>query len=127
MKKFILLFSFIAGLSLAANAQTAKKSPEQRAAHITKALQKRLNLSQQQAVQINQALLTQATRIDSLKSNPSADKKSNQLAAKSIRLAAQTQVVAVLNDEQKQKFAAWEKAMKQKHKEKKAHKDTEQG
>lgn len=118
MKKLILAVCFITGLGLMANAQITKKSPEKRAAHLTKALQKKLDLSQGQATTIHSLFLTQATRMDSLKSNLSADKKANRLAAKSIIQATKQQVVAVLNDTQKQKFAAWEKMRKEKHKEK---------
>jgi hypothetical protein len=118
MKKLILILSFIAGFSLMAGAQVAKKSPEQRAAHKTKALQKKLNLSQDQAIKVHTAFLTQATRMDSLKNSPAKDKKSKQLAARSIKLDTKKQVVAVLNDSQKQKFATWEKIKKEKHKEK---------
>jgi Spy/CpxP family protein refolding chaperone len=128
MKRLILIASFIIGLGFMASAQVTKKSPEQRAAHHTKVLQKKLNLSQEQATQVNALFLTQATRMDSLKnSNPSADKKGKQLAAKSIRLATKKQVFAVLNDEQKTKFAAWEKKHKMKHKERKAPKDAVEG
>ncbi|SHN06970.1 hypothetical protein [Mucilaginibacter sp. OK098] len=127
MKKLILLVSFITGLSLMAGAQITKKSPEQRAAHLTKALQKRLNLSQDQATQVHTVFLTEVTRMDSLKSNPSSNKKANQLSAKSIKLEAKKQVIAVLNDSQNQKFAAWEKMRKEKHKQKQAQRDAEQG
>ncbi|MCO5951115.1 hypothetical protein [Mucilaginibacter flavidus] len=128
MNRLILIASFIIGLGFMASAQVTKKSPEQRAAHHTKALQKKLNLSQEQAKQVNALFLTQATRMDSLKnSNPSDDKKGKQLAAKSIRLATKKQVFAVLNDEQKTKFAAWEKKHKMKHKEHQAPKDAVEG
>jgi Spy/CpxP family protein refolding chaperone len=129
MKKVILALAFILGVSRMANAQVmAKKSPEQRAAHHTKVLQKKLNLSQEQATQVNAAFLIQATRMDSLKnSTPSADKKGKHLAAKSIRLATKKQVFAILNDEQKTKFAAWEKKHKGKHQERRAPKDAVEG
>jgi hypothetical protein len=119
MKKLILVLSFITGLSVMANAQITQKSPEQRAGHITKVLQKRLNLSPEQASQINAALLTQATRMDSLKSNRSVDKKANRLSARVIMLSTQKQVMAILDDTQKQKFIEWEKMRQEKHREKK--------
>jgi uncharacterized protein HemX len=75
MKKLILVLSFIIGVGFMACAQVSNKSPEQRAAHHTKELQKRLNLSQAQASEINTAFLTMATRMDSLKSTLSSDKK----------------------------------------------------
>lgn len=116
MKRLILAAAFVFGLSCMANAQVmAKKSPERRAAHITKALTKRLSLSQEQAQQVNTIFLAQANRMDSLKTHQSADKKGNQLAAKSIRLDTKKQVAAVLTAEQKEKFGAWEKMRKEKH------------
>jgi protein CpxP len=118
MRKLILAVSFIIGLSVMAQAQITQKSPEQRAGHITKILQKRLNLSPDQASQINTVLLNRATRMDSLKNNLSADKKGNHLAARSIMLSTQRQVLAVLDDSQKQKFMEWEKMRKEKHREK---------
>jgi len=127
MKKLILIASFIIGIGFMASAQISKKTPEQRAAHQTKALQKQLSLSQDQATKVHTALFTAATRLDSLKSNPSSDKKANQLSAKSIKLEAKKQVIAVLNDSQKQKFAALEKMRKEKHKQKQAQRVPEQG
>ena len=116
MKRLILAAAFVFGLSCVASAQvSAKRSPEQRAAHITKTLTKRLNLSQEQAQQVNTIFLAQATRIDSLKASAGTDKTGNQLAAKTIRLDAKKQVAAVLTAEQKEKFGAWEKMRKEKH------------
>jgi len=116
MKRLIIAAAFVFGVSCMASAQVvAKKSPEQRAAHITKALTKKLSLSQEQAQQVNTIFLTQATRMDSLKTHQGADKKGNQLAARSIKLDTKKQVAAVLTAEQKEKFGAWEKMRKEKH------------
>lgn len=110
-----------------ASAQVTKKTPEQRATHQTKALQKQLSLSQDQATKVHAALFTAATRLDSLKNNPSRDKKAKQLSAKSIKLEAKKQVLSTLTDAQKQKFAALEKMRKEKHKQKQAQRVPEQG
>ena len=118
MKKLILAISFVAGLVVMASAQMSHRSPEQRATHITKVLQKRLQLNAGQAQQVNAAFLIQATRMDSLKSNLSADKKANHLVARSIMLGTERQIVAVLNDSQKEQFMAWVKLKKQKRVEK---------
>ena len=101
-----------------ASAQMSHRSPEQRATHITKVLQKRLQLNAGQAQQVNAAFLIQATRMDSLKSNLSADKKANHLVARGIMLGTERQIVAVLNDSQKEQFMAWVKLKKQKRVEK---------
>ncbi|MEO6632428.1 MAG: hypothetical protein ABIN13_11915 [Mucilaginibacter sp.] len=128
MKKLVLAVAFVLGVSCMANAQhMSKKSPEERAAHITKALTKRLSLTQEQATQVNAMFLTQATRMDSLKNASPADKDGRHLAARSIRLATKKQVFAVLTDEQKTKFAAWEKKHKGKHQERRAPKDAVEG
>ncbi|HVW98661.1 MAG TPA: hypothetical protein VHA56_22020 [Mucilaginibacter sp.] len=115
MKKLILIASFILGINFMASAQKVQKSPEQRAAHRAKALQKYLGLNQEQTTQVNAAFVTMASRMDSLKNNKSADKKANKLAVRTIKLDTKKQVVAVLNDEQKQKFAAFEKKRRHHH------------
>ena len=119
MKKLILLVCFIAGAVIMSNAQMEKKSPEVRAAHITKALQKKLKLSADQAKQIDAIFLRYATRVDSLNGNQSPTKKLNHLTKRSITLSTQKSVMAVLNDDQKTKFIAWQKERKERHAEKK--------
>ena len=114
MKKLILLAAIVLGSVLAASAQVTEKSPEQRAAHMTKMLQKRLNLTADQAQQINAIYLTQATRIDSLKTNKSPDQKLNRMSARTITMATHEHVMAILNDQQKQQFTALEASMKEK-------------
>jgi hypothetical protein len=128
MKRLILAAAFMLGVSCMANSQVVdKKSPEKRAAHITKALTKKLDLSQEQASKVNTVFLAQAARMDSLRSNKSADEKANHLAAHSIKLDTQKQVAAILNDDQKVKFAAWEKMHRRHHKERSAPKAAVEG
>ena len=121
MKKLMLLVAFVAASATFAHAQMAKKSPDQRAAHITKMLQKRLNLSAVQAQQANAIYLTQATKMDSLKRNQSPDKKLNHLTARTIMLSTHEHIMAILNDTQKRQYTEWENAVKER---KKAKKDT---
>jgi hypothetical protein len=120
MKEFFVLLSFITMFNVAAKAQLTEKSPEQRAAHMTKALQKKLDLTADQATQVNAAFLNQATRMDSLKNNLSEDNELNSLTRRSIVLTTEKQVLAVLNDDQKKQFMAWEQMKKDKHKQMKA-------
>ena len=120
MKKLILLLALAATVALA-HAQQAKKSPDQRAAHITKMLQKRLNLTADQANQVNAIYLTQATKIVSLKANRSPDKKLNRMTEKTILLTTHEHMMAILNDTQKQQYTDWENSMKER---KMAKKDT---
>jgi Spy/CpxP family protein refolding chaperone len=120
MKKLILIISFVSGTLIMANAQTSaiptmQKTPEQRAAHVTKALQKRLNLTVDQAQQVNTIFFTRATRMDSLKNNLSVDKRLNHLSAHSIALASKQQLFTVLTPDQQKQFLAWQQMRKNRH------------
>lgn len=121
------MLSFVIGIGMAANAQGHHKSPEQRAQHMTRRLKKMLNLSPEQASQVNAVFMKQAARMDSLKSSPSADKEANHLTRRTIMLSTKQQVAAVLTDTQKQQFMAWEKMRKERHKEKRPQVVTPQG
>ncbi len=105
MKKSFLILAFILGLSSITFAQRnfrkVPKSPEQKAAMFTKALQKKLNLTADQASQVNNIMFTQVTRLDSLKSNLSTtNPMSNQLARKDIMLTTDSKLNAILNPDQ---------------------------
>jgi hypothetical protein len=115
MKKLILLTALVVTVSMA-HAQRGEKSPEQRAARFTKILTKTLNLSTDQATQVNAIFLTQATRVDSLKNNRSPDVRLNQLTMKTILLATHLHVMAILNDSQKQQYTEWENSLKERQK-----------
>ena len=117
----MLLVAFLAISAVFVHAQTAKKSPDQRAAHITKVLQKRLNLTTDQAQQTNAIYLAQASKMDSLKSNQSPDKKLNHLTERTIMMSTHLQMMAILNNTQKQQYTDFESAIKER---KKAKKDT---
>jgi hypothetical protein len=120
MKKLILLLAFVA-VAAAAHAQQAPKPPGQRAARITKVLTKRLNLTADQATQVNAIYLTQATKVDSVRNNQSPDKKLNRLTMKTIVMSTHQRMMALLNDTQKQQYTEWESSMKER---KMAKKDT---
>jgi len=119
MKKIFLILSFIIGANAMVNAQLLLKSPDQRAARITRVLQKKLNLTADQASQINVVFLGQATRMDSLKNNLSTDSATNRLTRRSIFLTGQRQVMSILNDDQRKQYLAWEQMRKEKHMQKK--------
>jgi hypothetical protein len=120
MKKLMLLMALVAMVAMA-HAQPAQKSPDERAARITKMLTKRLNLTADQATQVNAIYLTRATKVDRLRSNQSPDKKLNRLTMKTIVMSTHQRMMAVLNDSQKQQYIAWENSMKER---KTAKKDT---
>ena len=116
MKKIILILFLLAGSACLANAQISKKSAEQRAAHQTKKLQKQLNLTADQAGKVNTILYNQATRMDSLKANPSIDKRTDQLTRKTIVLTTASKMSEVLNPDQQQAYQKLMEMRKQKHK-----------
>lgn len=109
------------------NAQVINKVPEQRANQMTKVLQKKLNLSSDQATQIHATLLNQATRMDSLNNNLSPNKRSNSLTRRIILMQAKRQIFSVLTDEQRKQFIQLEKIKKEKQDERKERKSTVQG
>ena len=96
----MLLVIFTAFNAMVANAQIAQKSPEKRAAHMTRALQKSINLTADQSSQINSAYLTQVTRMDSLKGSPSTNKRAFNYSRKQIMQSSRQQINSVLSDEQ---------------------------
>jgi len=119
MKKLTLMVLVLVGINFAAKAQLTPKSPEQRAAHATKSLQKVLKLTADQASQVNSVFLSRAEKMDSLKSNPPANKKGYHLAERSIKLSADRQLMTILNSDQQQQYLQWEKTQKAAHQDKK--------
>ncbi len=116
MKKLILMISFLTGFAVVSSAQVNQRSPDQQATHMTKMLQKRLNLSADQTSQVNAIMLSNATRLDSLKSNMSADMKTNHLTRKTIMLATDQKLYTVLNDDQRKTYTELKEMRKEKHK-----------
>ncbi|MBL4678329.1 MAG: hypothetical protein JKY70_19325 [Mucilaginibacter sp.] len=115
MKKIFLMLAFVAGVSVAANAQTkAPKSPDERAQHRTAALTKKLNLSADQSAKVNAILLKQASRVDSLKANKPTDRKVNFEAHKAIFATTDAQINAVLKPDQQTAYANLKAEMKAK-------------
>ncbi len=120
MKKLTILAALLAMVAMV-HAQQPKKAPDQLSAHITKQLQKRLNLTAEQATQVNTIYLAQATKMDSLRSNQSPDKKLNRLTARTILMITHERMMAILNDTQKLRYTEWENSVKER---KMAKKDT---
>ncbi len=122
MKRLILVIAFVTSLGALANAQQkTSKTPAQKADHKTQGLQKKLNLTASQAKQVNAVLLTEATRLDSLKANTSkTDRKANRATRKAIAIQADQKMDAILNADQKKALADLKAAKKEKHHQQKA-------
>ena len=120
MKKLVLILSLAAGLSVTGYAQQRAKSPEKRASHVTKVLQQKLNLSSDQAFQVHSIMLTQATRIDSLRSNvQSPDGRPNRRAMKTIMATTDENLSYVLSPDQQKAYFSWKAERKDKMRAKK--------
>ncbi|GAA4307511.1 hypothetical protein GCM10023149_01080 [Mucilaginibacter gynuensis] len=118
MKKLLLIIAFVGGLGTLANAQTkVEKTPGQKAQHLTAKLQKELKLNVTQAKQVNAILLTQVTKVDSVKANKTqGDKKQHKAARKEILANTDQQISAILTADQKKAYIALKAAQKEKHK-----------
>ncbi|QQL50382.1 hypothetical protein [Mucilaginibacter ginkgonis] len=116
MKKAFLIITLIAGFGAATFAQDKAKTPEQRADHLTKALQKRLNLTADQAGKVHTIMFERATRVDSLKLNGAGgDKKMNRMVRRDIKYTTDQKLTAVLNADQLKAFKDWKATHKNKH------------
>lgn len=108
------MIMLLAGINMFANAQTkAHKTPEQKAQHMTKKLQKKLALTADQSAKVNAILFKRATQMDSLKNNLSTtDRKLNKLSRRQIMLGADAEMNTVLTAGQQKTYAD----LKMKHK-----------
>lgn len=115
------MIMLLAGINMFANAQTkGHKTPEQKAQHLTKMLNKKLALTADQSVKVNAILFKRATQMDSLKANKSTtDRKLNHMSRKQILLAADKEVGGVLTTTQQKTYAELKEKMKEKIKAKK--------
>ena len=120
MKKVILMIAFVTGIGTIASAQTRQhKTPQQRAEIMTKNLETKLNLSQDQSAKVSTILLAQANKMDSIRANKAqGDKKLNRQAFKNIRKSTDEQLSTVFNTEQKKAYEEMKAARKEKMKEK---------
>ncbi|MBD1392577.1 hypothetical protein [Mucilaginibacter glaciei] len=118
MKKLLLMIMLVAGINMLANAQTKMhKTPEQKAQHLTKMLNKKLVLTADQSVKVKAILFKRATQMDSLKANQSTtDRKMNRMTRKQIMMDADKEVNGVLTATQQKTYAEVKAAMKEKMK-----------
>ncbi|HEV3410921.1 MAG TPA: hypothetical protein VG101_00525 [Puia sp.] len=82
-------------------------SPPERAARQLNTLQKNLNLNQDQVIKLRMVLLRLNIALDSLRTNPSGDKKSDNQARRAITQDADGKIYAVLTIDQQLAYAKW--------------------
>jgi hypothetical protein len=122
MKKILFLLALAAAAAFPAHAQTTDSTtdpgfteaapkkivpPTERAARQLTALQKRLNLSQDQVIKLRPILLRLNVALDSLRSNPSGDKKSDNQSRRAITQDADVKTYALLNTDQQVAYTKW--------------------
>lgn len=131
MKRLLILISIITGINGAILAQTAdttlqqspapsnttqkgiqKGTPTKRAIHQLKALQEKLNLNEDQVDQVHIVLMNQAIALDSLKTNPSGDIKSDRRSRREIVQDADQKINALLTNDQKKLYQQWKDEQK---------------
>ena len=129
MKSTLLLLALLIGLTRSGRSQTADTainpgytaspaktppSPTQRAARQLMMLQRQLNLNQDQVIRLRTVLLRLNVALDSLHSNPSGDKKSDNQARRAINQDADGKIYAVLTTDQQVAYAKWKQEMQMK-------------
>ncbi len=120
MKQFILFTLFTVGLSMLVNAQTPdttqrapKFSPAQRAARQLKMMEKQLHLTEDQVLQMQVILINETVAMDSLRNNPSGDRRSTGRTRRGILQEADSKIAALLTDEQKPLYQQWKEQQRQ--------------
>lgn len=114
MKKILLTIFLIAGIAVFANAQDTtkvKKTPQERAAQMTKALQRKLNLTADQTTQVSAILTDEATKTSDIKEK---GVKGHGLAKLEAKTDADKKINAILTPDQQKVYAQMEEKMKAK-------------
>jgi len=113
MKKIFLVCSLISILNVACAQRIQRRSPQQRAAKKTQILEKELHLTAGQDVKVKGIMLSQAIRIDSLRTNRRAAKRANRLVHQNILAQTDQRMYGILNPEQKKAYAVWLKSRRE--------------
>lgn len=126
MKKTLCLLALLVGMAFSIYAQTADSttdpgytaaprkqpvSPTVKAARQLNLLQKKLNLNQDQVIKLRMILLNLNVALDSLRTNPSPDKKANNQARRAINQDADSKIYALLTTDQQVAYAQWKQEL----------------
>lgn len=99
-------------------AKPKQLSSTQRAAHQLNMLQQKLNLNQDQVIQLRMILLNEDIALDSARNNPSGDRKSDNYSRRTILQDADQKINALLTADQRPLYAQWKEEQKLKAMEK---------
>jgi Spy/CpxP family protein refolding chaperone len=126
MKRSLVSLLFILTLGGIAHAQTSdstgkqhqKPDPTKQAVNQLRMLQKQLNLTDDQVTQMQVILIHRDVALDSLRNNPSGDRRSNGRARRTINLDADQKINSILTADQKPLYQQWKDQQREKMMEK---------
>ncbi|HVU95200.1 MAG TPA: hypothetical protein VHE34_08255 [Puia sp.] len=119
MKRSLSLLIFTLSLGLTLHAQSTdtsavkKPNPNKQAVRQLKMLQQQLNLTEDQVTQMQVILIQRDVALDSLRNDPSGDRRSNSHARRSINHDADQKINALLTADQKPLYQQWKKAQRE--------------
>ena len=115
MKNILLVFAlFLSTMTLFAQGGAPKKTAEERAEMFVKGISTELTLTADQSTKIQAIQLESMKKSDEIRvKNADGDKKAMRAEIKTVTDAADTQIKAVLTEEQKTKFVAWQEKKKE--------------
>jgi len=126
MKRSLSILIFALGLGLAASAQTTdtttqqpkKPNPTKQAVRQLKMLQQQLNLTEDQVTQMQVILIHRDVTLDSLRNNPTNDRRTDGRARREVNRDADQKINDLLTADQRPLYAQWKEQQKEKMMEK---------
>jgi len=121
MKRSLSLLIFTLSLGVALHAQSAdttgaptkKPNPTKQAVRQLKTLQQQLNLTEDQVTQMQVILIQRDVALDSLRNNPSGDRRSNGRTRRGINQDADQKINALLTADQKPLYQQWKQEQRE--------------
>ena len=122
MKRSLSLLILTLSLGLTLHAQSTdttvfpikKPNPAKQAVRQLKTLQQQLNLTEDQVTQMQVILIQRDVALDSLRNNPSGDRRSNGRARRQINQDADQKINALLTAGQKPLYQQWKQNEREK-------------
>lgn len=119
MKKLMIICGLLFSAVTFANAQTGDRqmpTPEERAERNATQLTKKLNLTDDQKAQVKTIYLDQAASMTKAKAESNGDKAGMMAKMKALNEENNAKINALLNEDQKKAYAAWQAERKEKMK-----------
>jgi len=119
MKKLLfVLFTLSLGLLAAKPPKKDKLTPEQKADKVVAKIDSVVNLSSDQETKIHAIVLAKVNKVQPIRKNKELTKEQKKEQIKPIRKEARKEINTVLDADQRKKWKAYKKEMKEKHKDK---------